>query len=365
MKRREFIYTTTWGGTIGLAAPNLFAGTSGLDHPVLVVIQLAGGNDGLNTVIPTNNDHYYRARPTLAIKAGDTLSINDTAGLHPGLTGLKTLYDEGVLAIVEGVGYPNPNRSHFRSTAIWHAAAGSGRHEPSGWLGRYMDRYCSNEPAGVGVCIGNQQPRAFVSARPEGGITLNDARADASRMLKRTDMEAVLTRTKPAADFPNTCLARKLQTVSRLIQGRMPARIYFLSLGGFDTHTHQNGTHAALMKETGDALLAFNRALQKTGQHTRVATMVFSEFGRRVSENTSGGTDHGVAAPVFVLGGTVKGGLYGSRPGLAPEALLNGDPAHTVDYRSVYATLLEKHMAADSKSVLLNSFQLLDFMASA
>ncbi len=418
MRRREFIYTTAWGGTIAMAAPSLFAGQATAGAPVLVVIQLAGGNDGLNTVVPLGNDHYRRARPKIAIPDAAALRINDAIGLHPNLAGLKSLYDQGHLAIVEGVGYPNPNRSHFRSTEIWHTASDADRTERHGWLGRYFDAYCADQPASVGLCIGSQNPQAFDAATPKG-VTFNDPRqlkvqkakgADEQAMMQMMgvddegqsetaagesignlagsmaaqpagldplaflqntateasissqQIDAILKRVKPQTEFPGSRLAKELQVVSQLIRGDMPTRVYYLSRGGFDTHTNQTGAHAALMKEWGDAMQAFLAEMKAAGQLDRVCVLVYSEFGRRVKENASGGTDHGVAAPVFVLGGKIKGGLHGRPPSLAPDDLVKGDIAHTTDYRSIYATLLEKHLGAASPPVLLREFPLLDIV---
>ena len=350
MNRREFVHATTLGGTIGLAAPNLFAEIPGTDDPVLVVIQLTGGNDGLNTVVPIGNDHYYRARPNLAIKAKDAIRINESTGFHPALAGMAALLDDGQLAVIEGVGYPNPNRSHFRSTEILHTASGTDQVEKLGWIGRYFDTHCQNAPASVGICFGTQKPQAFDATSPKG-IALSSSQK--TTMYKSTN---------PATPFPATRLGMELQMVSRLIQDGTPSRIYHLSRGGFDTHINQAEMHAALMKETGDALLAFNRELKATGNNGRVCTLVYSEFGRRMKENASGGTDHGTAAPIFVMGGKVKGGFHGKRPSLTPDRLVMGDLAHTVDYRSVYATLLEKHMGVGSQPILPRKFPTLGFI---
>ncbi|QBG47572.1 DUF1501 domain-containing protein [Verrucomicrobia bacterium S94] len=415
MKRREFIYTTAFGGTIALSTSNLYADLPSAADPVTVIIQLAGGNDGLNTVIPIDNDYYYRARPKLAIKPSAALKLNDTTGLHPDLGGFRTLYETGQLAIVEGVGYPEPNRSHFRATEIWHTGSDADTVEQHGWLGRYFDTYCAGHPASVGLAIGKQNPQAFAAAMPTG-VTFYDPRQlnirkargnedlmmsmmgmdDADEMsgasiaalsgggqspvsgtldplayLEKTATEArvsaqqidtILTKVKPQRDYPQSRFAQELKVVSQLIRGGMPSKVYYLSRGGFDTHTNQAGSHASLMKEISEALLEFNIELENTGHNRRVAVMVYSEFGRRVKENASGGTDHGVAAPVFIIGGAVKGGFYGRRPDLAPENLLKGDLAHTTDYRRIYATLLEKHMKVDSIPVLLKKFQPLEFI---
>ena len=300
MTRREFSYLTAWGGTIGIAASNSF-GVQQKNDPILVVIQLAGGNDGLNTVVPINNDHYFKARPKIAIKADAALNINDSTGLHPNLIGLKALYDEGQLAVIEGVGYPNPNRSHFRSTEIWHTGSDSNKTEKYGWLGRYFDHYCTNERASIGLCIGKQNPQAFTAAMPKG-VTFNDPRqlkvkkakgSDADMMMQMMGIEeedpmqanagesigdlsggavgntsglnpleflentateasisakqidAILKQVKPQTSFPNSRFAKELQVVSQLITGHMPSRIFYLSRGRFDTDCNQLGSHAA------------------------------------------------------------------------------------------------------------------------
>ena len=417
LNRRRFFYTTAWGGVIGMAWPGAYAAGGQEEEPILVVIQLAGGNDGLNTVVPFANDYYQKARPTLALKPADVLKINDSTGLHPSLTGINALYDAGQLAIIEGVGYPDPNRSHFRSTEIWHTASDAKTTERYGWLGRYFDTYCGDRDASVGVCIGKQNPQAFSAAMPKG-ITFSDPRRMKVRQKNASDemmqmmgmeeeldinndgdsiaelagggsggnpavnpldflkntasdartssmqIEGILQKTKPEAAYPNTRFAKEMQVVSQLIRGGMPTRIYYLSHGGFDTHTNQLGTHAARLKEWSDAMQAFMHETSRSQPSGRVCVMVFSEFGRRVAENGSGGTDHGVAAPLFVMGGRVQGGLHGRRPSLAPADLDRGDIVHHVDYRSVYATLLEKHLGVDSRPVLLKRFEPLGFMAS-
>jgi uncharacterized protein (DUF1501 family) len=417
VNRRRFFYTTAWGGVIGMAWPKLYAAESMQDGgPALVVIQLAGGNDGLNTVVPIDNDHYYKARPQLAIKPRAALSINDSTGLHPSLAGLAEVYNTGRLAIVEGVGYPHPNRSHFRSTEIWHTASDAGKTERYGWLGRYFDTYCRHDAASIGVCIGKQNPQAFAAAMPKG-VTFSDPRRMRVRQkdlsdemmqmmgmeedlgdddraggsiaelsgggpsgdpaihpldfLKNTaseaksssqQVESILKQTQPQTTFPDTRFAKELQVVSQLIRGGMPTRIYYLSHGGFDTHSSQLAAHAGRLKEWSDGMQAFMKEMEATRQAGRVCVMVFSEFGRRVAENASGGTDHGVAAPCFVMGGGVRGGMHGRRPSLAPGDLEKGDIVHTVDYRAVYATLLEKHLGVDSKPVLLKPFDPMGFL---
>jgi uncharacterized protein (DUF1501 family) len=386
-----------------------------------VVLQLSGGNDGLNTVVPLGNDHYRRARPQLGLDAGNCLKIDDATGLHPALTGIKALFDHGHAAIVQAVGYPNPNRSHFRSMEIWHTATDADRVARQGWIGRYFDNACAGEDAGVGVAIGKETPQAFAARTPLGvtfqrpeqyryfgpddtselGMAeselfrrMNERDEDRSgssigglsgsarrpqhgsplRFLERTALDAQVTSDRinelagnrtNRADYPATRLGTDLRTVSRLIAGGLPTRIYYVSLGGFDTHTNQAGTHQRLLGEFGGAVAAFIRDMKEQGNLDRVLVLTFSEFGRRVKENASGGTDHGAGAPLFVFGGRVKPGVHGQAPSLEPDDLFRGDVVHRVDFRSVYATLLNRHLGADSRSILGRDFPGLDLLADS
>lgn len=386
-------------------------------NPALVVIQLAGGNDGLSTLVPYTNDHYYRARPRLAKAQKECIPFNEALGLHPNLTGLKTLHDDGLLAMVQGVGYPNPNRSHFRSTEIWHTASASDRVEQHGWLGRYFDNQCRGEDAGVGIAIGKETPQAFFGSQPMGitfqspdqyryvgsrdqttgsaesefFMTLNgpgeETGGSISRLaggrknqpgespldfLERIALDArvssdqvnlLMHRAKNEVRYPSgNQLANDLATIAKLIAGDMETRIYYASVGGYDTHSNQEGTHDRLMNQFSQAFTAFVRDLAKQGNLPRVQILVFSEFGRRVSENGSGGTDHGAAAPLFIAGGNIKPGLHGKLPSLHPDDLDRGDLAHRIDFRSVYATILEKHLGVPSINILHGKFPLLNIM---
>ncbi len=364
------------------------------EERVLVIVQLGGGNDGLNTVVPYGNAAYQRARPSLAIrepgKADGALELDAARGigLHPSLSGLRELHDRGQLAIVQGVGYPNPNRSHFASMDIWHTADASGR--GAGWVGRYFDNTCNGTPDPQrGVAIGRETPLAMLgrSAQPVtfenedafrwSGSELHPALSQRYDRLQRTgplgDLEpssqaAFLMRTAldaqvssdriraavaktPLAEYPGTPLARQLRIVASMIRDQLPTRVYYATLGGFDTHATQAGAHGRLMRQLGDALAAFQRDLDAQGQAGRVLTMVFSEFGRRVRQNASGGTDHGAAAPMLLLGPQVRPGLLGEHPSL--EDLDNaGDLKFAVDFRSVYAGVLEDWLGAPSEPVL-------------
>jgi uncharacterized protein (DUF1501 family) len=371
---------------------------------VLVVVQLGGGNDGLNTVVPYGDGGYYDARPQLAVPAPGrgqqaALPIDDVQGigLHPNLTGFKELMDEGVASIVQGVGYPNPNRSHFTSMDIWHTADTSAK--GNGWIGRYFDNTCGGTPDPEGsVSIGAeaplamvgdvQKPVAFQSAelfRWSGGDvdarletpyeTINragkladadaDAGADTGQLgfLMRTALDAQLSSDrirqavakKPLVAYPTNPLARQLKVVGAMIRDGMKTRVYYVSLGGFDTHANQLGQHGNLMRQLGSALNAFYKDLKAQGNTQRVLTMCFSEFGRRVKQNASGGTDHGTAAPMYLVGDMVKPGLLGDHPSLTN--LDQGDLKFKVDFRSVYAAVLEDWMKADARAILGQSYR--------
>ncbi len=419
--RRDFLRTAALGGAFTWTAPSFFAATlqqlhaatpAGSSDPVLVIVQLAGGNDGLNTLVPFADDHYRKARPSLAVGADKVLKFDDAMGFHPSLTGLRDLYGEGLLSVVQAVGYPNPNRSHFRSMEIWQTASDANRVERHGWIGRYFDNACGGCDATAAICLGAEAPQAFAAATPRG-LVFQDPRqfrrldtpdaADPEDALYRRmnhlddeglqaggsigalggsaasdgsapldflarvafDAEQGSARVRSIAaaaalqGFPATRLGRELELTARFIGGGLPSRIYYLSHGGFDTHSNQPGTHDRLLRELGDALLAFSREMKRQGEHQRVAVMVFSEFGRRVAENASRGTDHGAAAPVFLLGGGLSPGLHGRAPSLAPADLDHGDVKHATDFRSVYATLLERHLRVKSAPILGRAYPLL------
>lgn len=366
------------------------------DH-VLVIVQLGGGNDGLNTVVPYGHDAYYRARPTIAVPAPGrgtahqpgALALDDAGGigLHPNLTGLKELYDQGVAAIVQGIGYPNPNRSHFTSMDVWHTADTDAKGH--GWIGRYFDCTCSGTPVPEGaVAIGRNAPLAMQGA-VQTPVTFEsadlfqwmgsqlhpalEAPYDATNrsgavggvdpdgqagFLMRTALDAQVASDRiraavarqPLASYPRSSLARQLRIVAAMIRDGMRTRVYYVSLGGFDTHANQAGTHANLMRQLGDSLNAFYKDLAAQGNSGRVLTMAFSEFGRRASQNGSAGTDHGTAAPVYLVGDMIRPGLHGRHPSLTD--LDQGDLKFTMDFRSIYAAILDDWMGAPSKTVL-------------
>jgi uncharacterized protein (DUF1501 family) len=432
--RREFLRSTMLGGAVAWTVPTFLANTftalhleaaekgaraeSGKDSTILVILQMAGGNDGLNTVVPFTNDHYHRARTRLALPEKAVLKLNDTLGLHPALGSLKHLYDAGHLSIVQGVGYPNSNRSHFRSTEIWQTASDANTFEKHGWLGRYFDNACDGCDATAGVIVGRQMPQAFASQRPVG-ICLDNPenyRFAAGRSAAAGDVEASFRQlnqppgmmdfpdmdmdsgaggtvqsiggaARPAgspldfiertaldaqvssdrilaisrqgenrASYPGSQLASSLRLVARLIGGGLPTRVFYVSQGGYDTHTNQAGAHERLLREMGDAVKAFVEDLKAQGNMDRVLLMTFSEFGRRVRENANNGTDHGAAAPLFIVGSQVKAGLLGKAPSLAPADLHQGDLKFTTDFRSIYAGVLEEWLKTKSEPVLGRKF---------
>ena len=383
---------------------------TGHDYPILVVIQLAGGNDGLNTIIPFQNDLYCKARPTIGIPASQVIPLDQGLGLHPSLGPLKALYESGNLAIIQGVGYPNPNRSHFRSTEIWQTASDADQPLTKGWIGRYFDNCCRGEDPTVGVALGEQLPEAFNSnvttgvaiGRP-GSLGFdresdpNEARLfaelnglepaamsgdsigslagpnnsglSALEYLQRTALDAqmstdkikqVLRNSKNEIFYPKSQLGNSLSLIARLIAGGLPTRVYYASQGGYDTHAGQANTHKRLLNDFGAALSTFSDDLKRKGIFDRVAVMTFSEFGRRVSENANGGTDHGTAAPLFVCGGGVKPGLYGKPPVL--DKLDAGDLFYCVDFRSVYSTILLDWLKAPAAKILGREFPKLNFV---
>ena len=383
---------------------------------VLVVVQLAGGNDGLNTVVPFRSDDYYKARPRLAVARNAAIKLTDDLGVHPSLKGLARLYEAGRLASVQCVGYPNPNRSHFRSTDSW-APAEPQKVASSGWLGRYFDSCCKGEDpspdpatktadASAAIALTGEPPQALqgekflplvfrspqaLTYRPGSSnravadafekINSPDAMSPATRpadadqttqFLQRTALTARLyadrirqstTRVQNKATYPATRFAADLKLLAQMIADGLPTRVYYVSMGGFDTHSQQADRHARLLTELGDGLSAFVADLDALGHLGRTTIMTFSEFGRRVAENNSIGTDHGEAAPMFILGGKVKVGIHGPAPDLAPGKLHRGDVPYAIDFRRVYATVLRSWLSADDRQILGNSFQPLPLFA--
>ncbi len=362
-------------------------------NKVLVVLQLSGGNDGLNTVIPVRNDIYYRSRPKLGIKKEDALLLNDETGLNPALSAFKDLYDDGSLGILNNVGYPNPDRSHFRSMDIWQSASNSNEYVNNGWLGRYLDAQCRGCDKPVQALeiddvlslslkgeqmngIAMRDPRRlyntshakyFKDLLAQHGNTASEQPVDylyktMAETLSSADYIFEQSNLRPtAAAYPATGLGQSLKTIASLVFSDISTRVYYVSLGSFDTHVGQEGQQKRLFTEMNDATRAFVADLKANNRFQDVLMMSFSEFGRRVSQNASGGTDHGTANNMFLVGGGLrKKGVFNALPDLAD--LDDGDLKHSVDFRDVYATVLNKWLHADDQQILGKNSAYLDFL---
>lgn len=378
------------------AAPS---STGPLKDGILVLLTLYGGNDGLNTVIPYENGSYLGGRATLGYQPDQILPLGDGLGLHPNLAQLKGLWDAKRLAIVRGVGYPNPDRSHFRSMDIWQSAMPD-EQVVTGWVGRWLD-VTGNDPMRA-VSVGGSLPRTFGGAKaagaavPVGELTLpgspavraafaalSQPSAGASPLAARVAQsgkdllsvddaiahllagqpdggEAAAGSTSLEGTGGANALLPQLQLVAKLVKAGSPTRVYGVSLGGFDTHANEKETHAGLLADVDEAVGAFFKSLEGSPQASRVVLVAYSEFGRRVAANGSNGTDHGTAAPMFIAGGPVKGGFYGDEPSLTD--LDNGDLKFTTDFRSVYATLLEELIGVEAKASLGRPFVPVPFL---
>ncbi|HEY8932630.1 MAG TPA: DUF1501 domain-containing protein [Rariglobus sp.] len=370
--RREFLRLS--GKGIGLLAFSQFAPSflvqSTLaatpspekDRSILVLVQLAGGNDGLNTVIPYEDPEYYRLRPTIGIKKEDALRLDDTLGLHPSLVALHELMKDGRAGIIQNVGYPNPNRSHFRSSEIWETGSDSNQFLPTGWIGRFLDNACDGAPGEgstpVAVHVTNELPQSFLSGKAHSTFGLRSTMMNAHVTDQR--VQRVIGGYRPESAYPGNPFAQSLRNVASLIASGMSTRVYFVSLGGFDTHSNQVNHHGNLLRTLSEGLAAFQKDLVAKKLDSQVLTMTFSEFGRRPNENESRGTDHGTAAPLFVMGGNLKGSLHGTAPSLNLKK--NQDVEFSTDFRQVYATVLDKWFACPTGQVLGKTYEPLKFI---
>jgi len=420
--RRAFIQSSTLLASAAITVPAFIQSSAfalprpelglssiaGVDEDnILVIVQLSGGNDGLNTVIPYRDDTYYRLRPSIGLSR-DNIHILSKLGtngasdlaLNGSMTGIRELYDEGQCAVIQGVGYPNPNRSHFTSMDIWQTADTTATGD--GWIGKYIDAQCcgygkgeSGTPDGSQqknkieppISIGKEAPRALTGRTmmpisfetPDlfewsGAKFSKDIIEDHQKLtdtlkehsdpnsnnafLLRTAMDARVSSAtirkavaaKPLVQYPNSKLSTQLSMIGSMIRAGMKTRVYYASIGSFDTHANQLGSQNRLLGQLSGAIRAFYKDLNAQGNDSRVTTMCFSEFGRRVGQNASNGTDHGTAAPMFMFGPKVKGGFHSRYPSLTD--LDNGDLKYTADFRSVYAEILDKWLSAKSGDVL-------------
>ena len=360
-------------------------------NKVMVVLQFSGGNDGLNTVIPIRNDIYYKARPKLGIQKEQSLQLTDECGLNPALPFFKNLFDEGSLGIMNNVGYPNPDHSHFRSMDIWQSASDSNQYVATGWLGRYLDAQCDGcgKPTQaleiddvLSLALKGEELKGLALTDPKKLYSSSNERffreinashdheeatADylyktLSETLSSADYIYEQSRLHPSSQtYPPTQLGKNLKTICSLILSDINTKVYYVSLGSFDTHVNQENQQKRLFTELNDAMASFVKDLKDNNRFQDVTIMTFSEFGRRVAQNASGGTDHGTANNMFFIGGGLKKkGLLNPMSDL--NNLYQGDLKYTIDFKSVYATLLHNWLDANDEKILGKKFEIMDFV---
>jgi uncharacterized protein (DUF1501 family) len=381
MNRRNFLSLTgTYTGGLLLLPDFLHAFGSQnnlvVGEQCLVFIQLNGGNDGLNTFIPYENPLYYDLRTKIALGKDVVIGKNKGMAFHPALKDFAQMQQNGDLTILQNVGYPEPNRSHFRSQEIWQTATDSNKYLNEGWLGRYLDLQCKEHQPTAGINLDSIDNLALKGIEPNA-ITVKDpnrfkVKNDKEETVKLSDnpqldfvrkiansvsegsddIQKALAKSTSETSYPKTGLSKNLEWISRLIKGNLNSKVYYTSLGGFDTHDNQLGIHERKLTELNDALFSFYQDLKKAQLLQNVTVVVFSEFGRRVKDNGNG-TDHGTAAPMFIIGGNNKGSILGKNPNLSD--LDNGDLKHEIDFSSVYATLLKEKMTFDATKIGINN----------
>lgn len=396
-KRREFLQMGSLATASFMVPKFLKALESGNAVPpgnkVAVVLQLSGGNDGLNTIIPVRNDIYYRSRPRLGIEKAKALSITDEVGLHPQLKAFADAYNDGSFAVLNNVGYPNPDRSHFRSMDIWHSASNSNEYINTGWLGRYLDAQCNGCAQPTQALELDDVLSLALKGEKTNGLAFKDPKrlygtsnekffkevsashADhhdeqpveylyktMAQTLSSADYIFKQSKLHPSkASYPDSELGKNLKTIASLIYSDINTKVYYVSLGSFDTHINQEAQQNRLFRELNDAVDAFMKDLKANNRFNDVLFFTFSEFGRRVSQNASGGTDHGTANNMMFLGGGLKEkGILNELPDLAD--LDEGDLRYKVDFKNVYATVLNKWLGADDKKILNGKFDHLKFL---
>ncbi len=397
IKRKEFIQIGSLA-TASMLLPKFLKAFEGqtmvpLGNKVVVILQLSGGNDGLNTVIPVRNDLYYKARPRLGITKDKALSLTDEVGLNPALTAFKELYDDGSLSIINSVGYPNPDRSHFRSMDIWHTASQSSEYWNNGWVGRYLDAQCKgcDKPTqaieiddilslalkgdnikGIAVkdprrLYGTANEKFFKEVMKNHKQEAGEQSADylyktMAETLSSADYIFQQSKMHPTkAEYPKSDLGNSMKTIASLIFSEINTKVYYVSLGSFDTHINQEGQQQRLFTEMNDAVKAFVKDLKANNRFDDVMLFTFSEFGRRVAQNASNGTDHGTANNMFLISGGLKQkGLINELPNLAD--LDEGDLKYKVDFKNVYATVLNKWLKANDKEILAKQYEYLNFI---
>ncbi len=381
MNRRNFLSLTgTFTGGVLLLPEFLHAFGSQnslvIGEQCLVFIQLNGGNDGLNTFIPYENPLYYDLRTKIAIGKDMVIGKNKGMAFHPALKDFAQMQQNGDLTILQNVGYPEPNRSHFRSQEIWQTATDSNKYISEGWLGRYLDLQCKEHQPTAGINIDSIDNLALKGVEPNNITVKNPnqfkVRTDKDDTIKLSDnpqldfvrkiansvtegsdeIQKAIAKSTTENSYPKTGLSKNLEWIARLIKGNLNSKVYYTSLGGFDTHDNQLSIQEKKLTELNDAIFSFYQDLKKAQLLQNVTIVVFSEFGRRVKDNGNG-TDHGTAAPMFIIGGNNKGTVIGNNPNLSD--LDNGDLKHEIDFRSVYATLLQQKMNFDYTKIGINN----------
>lgn len=399
LNRRNFLRNTALSAVGSLLIPSFLkaferqtANSLAENDKILVIIQLSGGNDGLNTVVPFTNDLYYKARPSLAIEPAKVLKLNDDLGFNPAMAKMKMLYDEGLVSVINNVGYPNPDRSHFRSMDIWHTASNADEYLSTGWLGRYLDAQCSGGECqsytaielddSLSLAMKGNKIKAMALQNPQKlyestqipfiksltknttDATHHSAEENVSYLYKTlaetaSSAEYIYNKSKiqrTKSEYKGGELANRLKTVAELIISGVPTRVYYVALSGFDTHIRQAEKQEKLLENYSEAVYSFVQDMKANGLIDKVLLMTFSEFGRRVAQNGSNGTDHGTANNLFLIGNNLpKKGIYNKPPNLAD--LDNGDLKYEIDFRNVYATLLNKWLNVNDSGILGQKFE--------
>ncbi|AZQ59150.1 DUF1501 domain-containing protein [Maribacter sp. MJ134] len=396
MKRRDFIQQSSLATSL-LMVPNFIKAFEGSilnerSFKKLVIVQLSGGNDGLNTIVPYTNDVYYKSRPKIAIKASEVRPINNTLGFHPGLLPMQRLYDKGYLSIINNVGYPNPSRSHFRATDIWHTASDSNDYLTSGWIGRFIEQNGKKPFSAIEI---DDSLSLMLKGREINGIATKNPKLLHNNMntpyfnkvlKQQTDrhlsehnlgyLYKTMIETKSSAkyiyetsktarakiEYPQNPFGKQLKTTAEFINSGLETKVYYVSMGGFDTHANQINSQARLLDVYSKAMEVFVKDIDEQGNLEDTLILTFSEFGRRVEQNAANGTDHGAANNVFVIGKNLKKpGLYNEAPNL-DDLDTNKDLKYSIDFRSVYATILSKWLKVDTKEILNYKGEILDFI---
>jgi len=399
MNRRNFLRNTGFVAAGSLFVPAFMKPLEAMAldelslYKNLVVVQLSGGNDGLNTIVPFGNDIYYQKRKGISIKPEDVLKLNDMQGFNPNMAALREIYDQGWMTIINDVGYPNPDRSHFRSMDIWQTGSDSNQFLSTGWIGRYLDSNCQTCQYPYTAIEVDDSLSLALKGQSKKGIALKDPAAlyrntndpffkamiqndkehldeDNLGYLYKTMIETSSSASyiqntskiyQSKSEYPASGFANQLKTVSKFISSGLKTRVYYVSLSGFDTHVNQNQQQGNLLKQYSEGMAAFIKDLKTNNKLEDTLVITFSEFGRRVEQNASNGTDHGTANNMFVFGGRLKKqGIYNAAPNLSD--LDTGDLKYQLDFRQVYGTILDKWLDVNNAEILNKKFNTLDFI---